>query len=82
MPFAKLPDQHLYDSLSITETNCNQGDFIFGLPPSTIFLGPSYNCAPFHTLMKCELGFSRCLLLLRATLLRTDEPRTVLQWSG
>jgi hypothetical protein len=82
VPFAKLPDQYLYDSLSITETKCNQGDFIFGLPPSTAFLGTSDLCAPFCTLMKCELGFSRFLLLLRAALLRIDEPRTVLEWSG
>jgi len=59
VPFAKLPDYYLYDSLGITETKCNQGDFIFGLPPSTAFLGPSDLCAPFRTLMKCELVFIR-----------------------
>ena len=82
VPFAKLWDQFLYESRSITETNCIQGDFIFVLPPFSAFLGPSDLCSPFRTLMKCELGFSRFWLLLRAALLRTDELRTVLEWSG
>jgi len=59
VPFAKLPDQYLYDSLSITETKCNRGNFIFGLTPSTAFLGPSDLCAPLCILTKCELCFSR-----------------------